>query len=386
MLYDTTLVVQNQMDDREIEATYDLAHQAAMSGIDADVGEDDWRDHPMFRTELPDDVDNHKHLSCFQTVLYEGETPESLALHFKELGNELYQSGRKNWKMAVHWWTKGLEQNMDNHALRSILHSNRASVSLGNQDYQKAALDANWAIREDPMNKRAYLRAAHAYQGMANWDKAIAAGRAGLEITPQSDPMHAQLETVVKTCSDETGAIELRVSGYLDSLKACDQFFKRSGVSVGKFAHTWMGNWDISIRFDEDKNEAIWPLVIAYDEVMQVDFVEGIAESTPIGELLAMIVPGANKGVAPPAWDGESRYTTNSIVAYVATHATTWQWGRQTRNRKTKNAEVSLDCSLRDLFVHEDYVVPGYPIIYLAVRDSKFAERLSLQPAWTPKK
>ena len=111
------------MDQRDVDATIDLVHQAAMSNVDKDFREEDeWRGHPLFRDELPDDVDNDKYLSCFQYVLYDGETDESLAVHYKNLGNDLFRNGKQTWKAAEKWWSKGIELKPKDLKLRSILH------------------------------------------------------------------------------------------------------------------------------------------------------------------------------------------------------------------------------------------------------------------------
>ncbi|KAH0788073.1 tetratricopeptide repeat domain 4 [Histomonas meleagridis] len=370
-------------EQRNIDATYDLVHQAAMNGVDKD--EEDWRIHPMFRTDLPEDVDNDKYLSCFQTVMYENETHDSLALHFKELGNELYKSGKQNWPAASSWWTRGLQENPSDPKLKSILHSNRATVSLGLQQYQKAVLDANWAIKYDKTNKRAFLRAAHAYQGLSDWDKSLAAAKAGLEITPEEDPMHKQFEDVIKNVSEQVNSIQKRTHSYLESLNACNNYFKKRNYSVGKLPFSWMGNWDLALCFDEDKNETIWPVAVAYDEVLQIDFIEGVSESTRIIDLVSMMLPGLVKGVESPPWDSiEKRYQIDSIIVYVVTNCCNYQWGRTTKSRAQKNLEVSMECTLNDIFVQPDYVIPGYPILYIAVRNSVFADKLNICEELTP--
>lgn len=369
-------------EQRELDATYDLVHQAAMSGVDNDF--DDWRIHPMFRDSLPENVDDDRYLSCFQTVMYENETHDSLALHFKELGNELYRSGKQNWLAAANWWTKGLEENPSDLKLRSILHSNRATVSLGLQQYQKAALDADWAIKFDPTNKKAFMRAAHAYQGMSNWDKSLAAAKAGLENLPETDPLYKQFQDIITNVTKQMNSISTRVQSYLDSVNSCSNFFKKQGVSVGKFPNTWMGNWDLVLRFDEDKQETIWPIAIEYDEVLQIDFVEGYLEGMKLKELIEQVLPGANKAVESPPWDIDKRYTIQETIIYVKTNEIVWQWGRKVPKRASRNVEISPECTLRNIFAIPDYVVPGYPILYLAVRKSRFTRTLNITERITP--
>jgi hypothetical protein len=36
-----------------------------------------------------------------------------------------------------------------------------------------------------------------------------------------------------------------------------------------------MVDWDLALRFNEDAGETIWPVVVTYDEVLEIDFLEG---------------------------------------------------------------------------------------------------------------
>ena len=364
------------MNDRDLEATYDLVHQAALSGIDQD-GED-WKEHPLFMTELPDDIENHKHLGAIQHVMYDGETPDSLAKHFKNLGNDLFKSGKHNWLAAAKWWTQGLKENPTDKSLRSILHSNRATVSLGLGQLQKAALDADWAIKYDKYNKKAYLRAAHAYQGMANWDKALSAAEAGIEICPENDPMRNELQEVIKKVKNELSVIDKRIGSYYDSIKSTSSYLKKRNFSVGMFENSWQGNWDLYLQYDEDKEETIWPLAIIFDEVLQVDFIEGVSESTKLIEIIAMILPGILSQAQSPSWDLEKRYQTSNVLLYYYTNAVPWVWGRNTSKKSSKINLINPEISLRQLFEQNDYIIPGFPKIYLGIKNTKFIENLKI--------
>jgi len=365
------------MDEKDIDATYDLAHQAALSGIDKN-DDDEWKRHPLFITELPDDIENDKYLGAIQHVMYDGETPDSMAKHFKNLGNDLFQSGKHNWLAAAKWWTQGLKENPTDESLKSILHSNRATVSLGLGQYQKAALDADWAIKYDKFNKKAYLRAAHAYQGMSNWDKAIAAAEAGLEIVEADDPIRAPLQEVITKVNNEIQENRKRVCILFDSIKSVSSFLKQRKISVGQFEHSWQGNWDLLLQYDEDKEETIWPMVIAFDEVLQVDFMEAVTESISFIEILAMVLPGLLPNAQSPPWDIEKRYTTDSVLIYIKTNSVPWVYGRDTPKKGSKYIMVDPEASLKDVFLQKDYVIPGYPIIGIGVKTSVFVEKLGI--------
>lgn len=368
------------MDDREVEATYDLVHQAALSGVDSVFKSEDWRNHPLFRQDLPKDVDNDRYLGAFQYVTYNGETPDSIAKNFKEIGNQCFRQGKQGWLTAANWWSRALEENITDNQLKSVLFSNRATVSLGLGQFQRAVLDANWAIETDKYNKKAYLRAAHAYQGMSDWDKAISAAKAGLEICEESDPMRKQLQEVIDNCEKQRKDITAHVAHFFTSVTACDGFFKRSNFAIGEFEHSWQGNWNLTLQFDEDKNETIWPIAISYEEVLQVDFCEAFPEKTPISKLIEMIFPGVLPEAEYPNWDTDKRYRVPAIVPYVKTHTVTPRWGRKVaKPEKSQYVMLHSNATLHDLFTQKDYIIPGYPILYICVKGSEFLEKIGIK-------
>ena len=372
------------LSDQEVEATYDLVHQAAMNGVDSVFKSEDWRKHPMFLTELPEDVDNDRYLGAFQHLTYDNETPDTLAANFKEIGNELFRQGKQQWLTAANWWSRALEEKMTDKKLRSILHSNRATVSLGLGQYQRAALDANWAIENDKYNKKAYVRAAHAYQGMGNWDKAIAAANAGLEIMEENEPLAKQLKEVLEKANSQIQNGTKRTAQFFTSITACSSFFKKVHFSIGEFSHSWQANWDLILQFDEDKEETIWPLAMAFDEVLQVDFCESYPETTPLKNIIEMAFPGVNKDATSPTWDTQERYKTDTIITYVVAHATKARWGRETKPGQQENVMVDQNSCLKDIFIQKDYVIPGYPIICFAVKKSDFASNLNIKEIILP--
>ena len=367
------------LSDNEVEATYDLVHQAAMNGVDSVFKSEDWRRHPMFLNELPEDVDNDRYLGAFQHLTYDNETPDTIAANFKELGNDLFRQGKQHWLTAANWWSRALEEKMTDKKLRSILHSNRATVSLGLGQYQRAALDANWAIENDKYNKKAYVRAAHAYQGMGDWDKAIAAANAGLEIMEEKDPLAKQLKDVLENANNQIKNGSQRANQFFSSVTACASYFSKVRFSIGEFCQHWQANWDLILQFDEDKEETIWPLAMAFDEVLQVDFCEAFPEKTPLKNIVNMAFPGVNADATAPLWDTQGRYKTDTVIVYITTHATKGRWGRETKPGQQENILIDQDACLHDIFTQKDYVIPGYPIIYFAVKNSDFIAQLNLK-------
>lgn len=97
-----------------------------------------------------------------------------------------------------------------------------------------------------------------------------------------------------------------------------------------------------------------------------------------------MILPGSIDGVEAPPWDTQNRYKTNTIVLYVQTNSVAWEWGRQTKKRASKYIEVNPECTLKQIFSQPDYIVPGYPILGIAVKGSRFAKNLKIEAQIMP--
>jgi hypothetical protein len=53
--------------------------------------------------------------------------------------------------LAGHQWTRALDERPTSLKLRSVLHCNRVTVSLAQQQYQKAALDMDKVILSHSM-------------------------------------------------------------------------------------------------------------------------------------------------------------------------------------------------------------------------------------------
>lgn len=371
------------MDDRELEATYDLVHQAALSGIDQDDEPEEWEQHPLFLQKMPENIDDNIHLQALQFMKWDGETPDTLAVKMKDMGNECFRQGKSQWMRASVWYKEALDLHPTDSTLKSIIHCNRATVWLGFQQYQKAAFDADWAIKYDSNNRKAFLRAAHAYQGMGNWEKALGAARAGMEITEETEPIYAEYQKVVETIEKETGQLQQRIANYKKAIDATRLYFLRRHILVGDFLHSWQANWDIALRFDEERDEVIWPIVIVYDEVLQTDFIEGYYQTETLFTLFSQILPqpGSQENALP--WDTDGRYNSESCVFYVGLREVLPIHGNLKGNRKSRYIQVTPDCSLNDIFKHPEYVVPGYPVIYIAVGESPFFQKLGIKEVIT---
>jgi hypothetical protein len=105
--------------------------------------------HPLFMSNTNDFDDfecgqkeNEETINAIQSLVYDG-TPEGLkvllkllltllemAENFKHQGNACFKEGPRKFKNAIKFYTQAIECKVEDKALNSLLHSNRAAVNL----------------------------------------------------------------------------------------------------------------------------------------------------------------------------------------------------------------------------------------------------------------
>merc|ERR1740130_776292 len=108
---------------------------------------------------MPSDISDNPHLLAMQSMVYDGQTMEEMAEHFKKLGNDAFRMSPAtpiSNMNALLMYSKALEMECTDKALNSQLYSNRAAVRL------------------DTKNAKASYRAAKAADGQGLTTQAIA--------------------------------------------------------------------------------------------------------------------------------------------------------------------------------------------------------------------
>lgn len=128
---------------------------------------------PIFATSAPETVDGA--YSALQSLIYdEDSTPEEIATHLREQGNENFKKGKLHYKDAIKFYTDSLNvKGVKDTKVHAVTLCNRAAVHLKIGNYRHAIEDCEEAIKIDPSLSKAYWRAGKAYQSLYKYDEGI---------------------------------------------------------------------------------------------------------------------------------------------------------------------------------------------------------------------
>ncbi|GMK55236.1 hypothetical protein CspeluHIS016_0202920 [Cutaneotrichosporon spelunceum] len=116
----------------------------------------------------------------------EGDKAKADALKAK--GNSLMS--QKKWDEAIQQYTEAIKLNPD-----PVYYSNRAAAHGALNQHDKAAEDAARAIDLDPNFAKGYSRLGHAQFSLGEFQKAVDAYEAGLNLEPNNNNMQSSLAT-----------------------------------------------------------------------------------------------------------------------------------------------------------------------------------------------
>jgi len=282
------------------------------------------RDHPLFMEDVPSDISDNPYLLALQNIVYDDQSPEDLAEHFRKLGNEAFRTANNRIanQNALLCYTKGLEMECSDKALNSQLHSNRAALSLRVEQYDKAVDDSRKAIELDPSNLKAYFRGAKASEALGLTGQALRFCAAALRQRPEEqDFLKLQASLSKRLEREERDRQRLR---RVDAKEVSDRQAVDSAVSAlltSRGARLGPLLFDASMyakgapprpKLTED-GAIEWPLLLLYDETSQSDFVETFDERCCLSEQLQMMFPPDR----PVEWDEEGKYIWDRLVAYM---------------------------------------------------------------------
>mmetsp|Transcript_19887 Transcript_19887/g.42489 ORF Transcript_19887/g.42489 Transcript_19887/m.42489 type:complete len:389 (-) Transcript_19887:189-1355(-) len=287
------------------------------------------RDHPLFMEDVPSDISDNPHLLALQSILYDGNTPEQMAEHFKNLGNEAFRSStnKVSSQNALMAYTKGLEMDCKDNVLNAVLHSNRAAVSMRIKQNDKAVDDCRRAIKLDPKNMKAYYRGAKSSEALGLTEQALKFCKGALQLKADDAELKQMLAKYEKQFKKEQEEHELRRK--VEASEA--QKFEASAASVRSVLaerSSTLGPvlFDVAMYFqgrlpepklvtvEADEAPAIeWPLLLLYDETSQSDFVETFDERCTLNDQFELMFPKDRR----VDWDEEGKYTWDRLVCYL---------------------------------------------------------------------
>lgn len=284
------------------------------------------RDHPMFMEDMPSDISDNPYLLALQSIVYDGQTPEQLAEHFKNLGNDAFRSSTNKFSTqnALLAYTKGLEMECKDDAVNSQLHSNRAAVSMRMKQNDRAVEDCRRAVKLDPKNTKAYYRGAKASEALGLLEQALKFATRALELKPDDAELKGMVGKFEKSWKEEQEQHEARKKIELEEVRQLEEAVA-SVRSVLKIRDSRLGPilFDVAMYFHgrlpephlvaDDPTAIEWPLLLLYDETSQSDFVEVFDERCSLHDQFQIMFPADRH----PDWDEEGKYVWDRLVCHL---------------------------------------------------------------------
>ena len=298
------------------------------------------RDHPLFMTDVPSDprdIENYPLLTALQSVLYDDQTPEEIAEHFRKQGNEAmkFQASRIALQNALTFYTRGLEMECKDDKLNSVLHANRAAVGLKLGEHLKVVDDCRAAVRLDAKNLKAWSRGAKASEALGLAEQGLAFCRGALRIedgSAEAKPLLSEVQRLQRNLQElhrkqQTAQKEMRMEDarVKDEMQASASAVRnalelrgsRLGPALFDLAMYRMANGGITPHpklVDAEGSPAIeWPLLLLYDEVNQSDFVASFDERCALEDQLQLMFP-EDRCVE---WDAQGKYVWHRLAVYL---------------------------------------------------------------------
>ncbi|XP_053204351.1 tetratricopeptide repeat protein 4-like [Panonychus citri] len=278
-------------------------------GWDEDKWEQQMEEHPLFMTKAPEG-ELPPLVEAIAQIKYDEESDNliELANNYKDDGNENFRLKKYRW--AVDCYRKALECKVKDNQLNSILFNNRASANFHLENYRSSMLDALQAIKLNPDNKKATLRAVECMMKLEKYQFCVdfcSKSKFSSELTSYKTKALESLKRIerderkakaeerkIKLQQEEIKlAVEKRKINYSGSL-----FIASHPAAEGHHVHL------------NDQGELIWPVLFVYPEFGQSDFIESFNENDSFDQHFSAMFP-LNED--HPNWDVDRKYRPDNL-------------------------------------------------------------------------
>lgn len=144
---------------------------------------------------------------------------------------------------------------------------------------------------------------------------------------------------------------------------------KERNLLMGKKQHKTSAQFQGELHWDEDEVTLRWPVVFAYPEHSQCDFIESFAETDRIIDHLEQMFPPSERVF----WDTEQKYVSDKLCVYYQTNATD-MINEGTNYKKSLWREVKPSLTLGEFLKQPEHIIPEIPIITVFVKNSPFVK------------
>ncbi|EEA07707.1 TPR repeat-containing protein [Cryptosporidium muris RN66] len=316
---------------------------------------------PLFMGE--DVLDsNNVHIQALQSLIYDDETPESLAEQFRIVGNEYFQDGPKRYKDAILSYTRGIRQNSNNKKINSLLYSNRAHIYLLMKRYVDCVNDCRYSLQEDPTNIKAAYRGAKASLEMHLFRQSLNFVNHGLKYDNNNEELLKlyQLSRDKLECIEEKRKI-LDLNNEDRSQKDKVQLIikeRNYQLNEAIYDAIYTHHHNINLK----NNELIFPIMILLDEVMLCEFICEANENSKISDHLKIMFPGDRF----LEWDSQKVYVWNKLSIFYESgypyEHTVW--------------EVSINKTIKEI-LDQIKIIPKCPTFHIIASSSQYIQEFT---------
>ena len=191
----------------------------------------------------------------------------------------------------------------------------------------------------------------------------------------QVEPTNKPIAKLLKTATEKKAVrdqIEKRRQEERDAREEAKQklqdAIKERGLVMGKSQHVVSAQFQGEIHWDaEDPNVLRWPVIFAYPEYSQCDFIESLGENDTLEMHLQAMFP--KDDYAP--WDEKRSYVYDKLCVYYQTNATDIE-GQGTNFKKKAFKKIDPQMTLLQALQLPDHVVPAMPLFTVFVKNSQY--------------
>jgi len=198
----------------------------------------------------------------------------------------------------------------------------------------------------------------------------------GISLFPEMKIFKTQKQTALEEIEKEKKrAAELLAlkKSRLKIKKELEGAFKEKGIVMGDFLYPSLQQYlDKSrIYLDHETNQLHFPVLFYYPEFKQSDFIQDFCERDTFGDHLRNMFPGDY--FCP--WDQEKKYVFFNLEVYLITNASeALKKEEKKEERKQKKMRVRHETELLKVLKHREFVVPGLPVFWVVVKESKYKD------------
>ncbi|KAJ8669310.1 hypothetical protein QAD02_000569 [Eretmocerus hayati] len=345
--------------DKELDEYIDgLDKKSYSDGWPEDRWQEEMEKHPFFMKEMPENpLEMSPLMEGLQQLKYSEEynTPNELALNYKEDGNFNYK--HKKYRLAILCFTKGISTKCEDQTVLAQLYSNRALAQFKLQNYRSSLNDCKQALKLDPNYLKPLHTAAKCCLSLKDYEKCIEFCDQILnnmakekKVDDEITGLRAQAVKEQKSLLRNNRLREAQKKKLDEAREKIKNAIKTQGVKTddSDLFH------DSQCHVHLDENGLLsWPVIFAYPETNQTDFIQEFNQSTLMREQLEVLFEEA------PSWDRDKRYQVDRLNVYFD-------------GSDGKVYKVDVDQSLGKTLQHHKMIVKnGTPWFYVLVANSK---------------